>query len=94
MVHVNGRRKQRENVGIFGGQRKSSTVVPRKSTGEWTCRRLRTWLREIGLEIVDTVVKSDSEPALTSLIESTQFHLFLKENEKNTHEKKYVCTNS
>ena len=57
MVHVHGRRKERENVGIFGGQRKSSTVVPRKSTGEWTCRRLRTWLREIGLEIVDTVVK-------------------------------------
>ena len=28
------------------------------------------WLREIGLEFVDIIVKSDNEPALTSLIES------------------------
>ena len=28
------------------------------------------WLREIGLEFVDITVKSDNEPALTSLIES------------------------
>ena len=29
------------------------------------------WLREIGLEFVDIIVKSDNEPALTSLIESS-----------------------
>ena len=29
------------------------TVVPRKTTGEWTCRRLAAWLREMGLEFVD-----------------------------------------
>ena len=28
------------------------------------------WLREIGLESVDIIVKSDNEPALTSLIAS------------------------
>ena len=27
------------------------------------------WLREIGLEFVDIIVKPDNEPALTSLIE-------------------------
>ena len=47
-----------------------STVVPRKTTGEWICRRLIAWLREIGLESVDIIVKSDNEPALTSLIAS------------------------
>ena len=47
-----------------------SRKVPRKSTGDWTCRRLMAWRREIGLEFVDIIVKSDNEPALTSLIES------------------------
>ena len=32
-----------------------STVVPRKTTGEWICRRLMAWLREIGLESVDII---------------------------------------
>ena len=41
-----------------------STVDPRKSTGEWICRRLIAWLREIGLEFLDVIVKSDNEPAL------------------------------
>ena len=30
---------------------------PKKSTGEWKCRRLMAWLREIGLEFVDIIVK-------------------------------------
>ena len=47
-----------------------STAVPRKSAGEWICRRLLAWLREIGFEFVDIVVKSDNEAALTSLIET------------------------
>ena len=47
-----------------------SAMVPRKTTGEWICRRLMAWLREIGLESVDVIVKSDNEPALTSLIAS------------------------
>ena len=42
-----------------------STVFPRRSTGDWTCRRLMTWLREIGLEFVDIIVKADNEPVLS-----------------------------
>ena len=41
-----------------------STVIPRKSTGEWTCGRLTAWLRERGLEFVEIIVKSDNESAL------------------------------
>ena len=44
-----------------------STVVPRRSTGEWICRRLMAWLREIGLELVDIIVKSDNEPGFVKL---------------------------
>ena len=44
-----------------------STSAPRTSTGE--CRRMMARLREIGLEFVDIIVKSDNEPALTSLME-------------------------
>ena len=47
-----------------------SLVVPRNTTGEWICRRLMAWLRELRLESVDIIVKSDNEPALTSLIAS------------------------
>ena len=47
-----------------------STVVPRTSTGECVYRRLMAWLREIGLEFVDIIVKLDNELVLTSLIES------------------------
>ena len=44
-----------------------STVVPRKSMGHWICRRLMAWFGEIRLEFVDILMKSDNEPALTSL---------------------------
>ena len=62
-------------LAFLGGQRRAtravlSTVVPMKSTGEWVCRRLMVWLREIGLEFVDISVQSDNGPALTILIES------------------------
>ena len=53
----------------FSSGKITSTVVPRKSTGDWMCRRLMGWLREIGLEIVHIVVKSDNEPELMSSIE-------------------------
>ena len=43
----------------------------RRNVGNvWIYRRLMAWLREIGLEFVDIIVKSDNEPALASLIES------------------------
>ena len=34
------------------------------------CRRLMPWLREVGLEFVDIIVTSDTDSALTSMIES------------------------
>ena len=37
-----------------------STVVPRKTMGEWICRRLMAWLREMELDSVDIIVKSDT----------------------------------
>ena len=37
------------------------STVPRKSTGEWICRRLMAWLRGIGLQFVDIIVKLDCE---------------------------------
>ena len=72
--HVHGRREGRENV--FGGQGKKDESCAQhggseeKSTGDWRCRRQMARLREIGLEFLDIIVKSDNEPALTSLIES------------------------
>ena len=74
-LHVHVRREGREDVGIHGCKRREtravlSTVVPRKTTGECIGRRLIAWLREIGLESVDIIVKSDNEPALTTLIAS------------------------
>ena len=45
------------------------TMVPRRSTGEWISRRPMAWLREIGVDLVDFLVKTDTEPALVSLVE-------------------------
>ena len=36
--------------------------VMERSAGDWIGRRLMAWLREIGLEFVDIIVKSDNEP--------------------------------
>ena len=47
-----------------------ATVVPGKSTNEWVPTRLMAWLRELGLEFNDIIVKSDNEPALISLVEA------------------------
>ena len=58
---------------LVGRERRSratlSTVVPRKTTGEWTAKRLTAWLREIGLEHSDIIIKSDNEPALVSVVD-------------------------
>ena len=66
-LHVHGSRG-RENIGVLGcGETRAvlSTVVPRKTTGEWICRRLMAWLREIGLESVDIIVESNNDTGLT-----------------------------
>ena len=46
-----------------------ATVVPRKSTGEWIVKRVGAWLREVGLEFTEIIMKSDNEPALVSVVE-------------------------
>jgi len=46
-----------------------ATAVPRKSTGEFVVNRVMAFLKEVGLEAADVVVKSDQEPAIMSLVE-------------------------
>ena len=69
-----------------------STVVPKKTTGECTCRRLMPWLREIGWEFVDIIVKSDKEPALTSLIKSWSTLPAMKSGSRMIIENSPVCS--
>ena len=46
-----------------------STVALRKWKSEWVCRRPVKWLREIGLDFIGVIARSDNEPALTSLVD-------------------------
>ena len=52
-----GRQRERED---------DECCVPMKSTVDWISKRLLAWLRKIGLEFVEIIVKSDNEPVLTS----------------------------
>ena len=46
-----------------------ATVVPRKgTTGEFACRRMVAFIKEIGLEGVDIIIKSDQEEACKALV--------------------------
>ena len=45
-----------------------ASAVPSKSTGTFIARRVVEFLREIGLEHNDIVVKSDQEPAITTIV--------------------------
>ena len=47
----------------------TSTVAPRKSSGQWLGRRVMAFLREAGCEVEAVAIKSDSEPALTKVVE-------------------------
>ena len=47
-----------------------SIVAPRKGTDHCVPRRLLAWMREIGLEHNDVVIRSDNEPALLTLIDA------------------------
>ena len=78
-VHVDymfmGEEKEGKTLALLVGRERDSravmaTVVPRKSSGEWAAKRLMAWLRELGYEFCDIIVKSDNEPALTSLVET------------------------
>jgi hypothetical protein len=45
-----------------------SAGAPSKSTGTFIARRCLAFLKEIGCEACDVIVKSDNEPAITSII--------------------------
>ena len=45
-----------------------SVGAPSKSTGAFVARRCISFLKEVGCESCDVIVKSDNEPAITSII--------------------------
>ena len=53
-----------------GSRATLATVVPRKGVEGWIPKRLMAWLREIGLEYHEIIVKTDNEPALVALVEA------------------------
>ena len=46
-----------------------STVAPRKSSGQWSGRRVMAFMREGGCDVDALVIKSDNDPALTKVVE-------------------------
>jgi hypothetical protein len=46
-----------------------STVIPSKTTGEFTGKRIMAFLRECGCELSKLTVKTDQEPAILALVE-------------------------
>ena len=46
-----------------------ASAVPRKSTGTFVAKRILAFLREIGLEHGDIVIKSDNEPAIVAVLD-------------------------
>jgi hypothetical protein len=46
-----------------------STVIPSRTTGEFTGKRIMAFLRECGCELSKLIVKSDQEPAILALID-------------------------
>ena len=47
---------------------KLSAAVPSKSTGAYIARRIMGWMKEIGIETGDMIMKSDQEAAITSIV--------------------------
>ena len=45
-----------------------ATVVPKKSNGTWMAKRLLAWMRELGCEQSDVIVKCDNEPAIVAVV--------------------------
>jgi hypothetical protein len=46
-----------------------STAVPSKSTGQFIVDRVMAFMKELGIENLDVIAKSDQEPAIKHLIE-------------------------
>ena len=47
---------------------KLSAAVPSKSTGTYIARRVLGWMKELGIETGDMIMKSDQEAAFTSIV--------------------------
>ena len=47
-----------------------ATAVPRKSAGDFVVNRVMAFLKEIGVDKSDVIVKSDQEPAIMSLVDA------------------------
>ena len=46
-----------------------ATVVPKKSHGTWVGKRLLAWVRELGCEQSDVIVKCDNEPSIVAVVD-------------------------
>ena len=51
-----------------------ATVVPSKSTGRFVAERVNAFIKELGIEHVDVVAKSDQEPAIKKVVEAVDRH--------------------
>ena len=46
-----------------------STAIPSKTTGKFTVERIMAFLKELGVEHLDVIAKSDQEPSVKCLLE-------------------------
>ena len=46
-----------------------STAIPTKSTGKFVVERVIAFMKEVGIENIDVVVKSDQEPSVKHLVD-------------------------
>ena len=51
-----------------------ATVAPSKSTGRFVAERVNAFIKEIGVERVDIVAKSDQEPSIKQVVEDVGRH--------------------
>ena len=45
-----------------------ATVVPKKSQGTWMAKSLLAWMRELGCEQSDVIVKCDNEASIVAVV--------------------------
>lgn len=55
---------------VRGDRMTLATAVPRKSAGDFVSSRVLAFLKEVGIEAGDVIVKSDQEPAIMSLVDT------------------------
>ena len=51
-----------------------ATVAPSKSTGRLDAERVNAFIKELGIEHLDVVAKSDQEPAIKKVVEAVGRH--------------------